>query len=188
MNLFIKKYILPSILGIIAAVLLLPVLTNADIFRNGKTWEGNTRVEFTPSVSDYGYTSIYNQAMDNWRGISSNVTFTTTGSHAYYDKYHVSTTSSDGLLGRIVPYISSGNTTNLNSEWGYVRVYVFENTFAENGYSNTDRLATATHEVGHSIKLAHPSGDVSSNMNQGIGKPSSPTSYDRSELRRKWGN
>lgn len=45
---------------------------------------------------------------------------------------------------------------------------------------------TATHEFGHINSMAHTS--KSSVMNSGLSKVSTLTSFDKTEMKRKWGN
>lgn len=52
--------------------------------------------------------------------------------------------------------------------------------------SEAERTSNATHEIGHSLKLAHPVGNVTSVMKQGI-QSRGPSSYDKTELKNKWG-
>lgn len=184
----LKRTILPFFLGLLIVTIAFPIISKADIWSGSKTWAGYTRLVYTPSVASFGYTSIYNEATNNWTGKSTKVTFSRgNGTHANDDKYHVANTSTPNLLGRIVPY--NGNQVGTGNYWGYVRVYVYDNTFNKLNYSRSQRVATATHEVGHSLKLAHPSSStVSSVMHQGSKKALKPTSYDVQELKRKWGN
>jgi len=185
-----KNFLLPFVLGVFVVIISFPLVSKADFWGGGKTWDGHARVEYTPSVASYGYTNIYNAAVNNWRGLSSKVTITVgVGSHPNDDKYHVAETSTPNLLGRIVPY--NGSEVGSTNYWAYVRVYIYDNTFNNFRFDEDERIGTATHEIGHSLKLAHPlSKSVSAVMHQYDDRDGvvSPTSYDISELRRKWGN
>ena len=169
-------------------LLITPIQTAlADYWKGGKTWGGVTIYEFDSSVYDYtyDYEDVYNQAISNWEGISSEVSFTE-GEHKYADKYYVGKSSIEGLLGRMDPYSASG-ITSLDKNWNYTKVHIFDNNMKSYGMTKAQRISNATHEIGHSLKLAHPTQTVTSVMNQGI-QSIGPKSYDKSELKDKWGN
>jgi hypothetical protein len=165
---------------------------HADYWAGTKTWGGITVYNYDSSVSTYGYSTIYDDARTNWTGISSGVAFSN-GTHTNADKYYVGITSSPTLLGQIIPYDGSGNSTSLTGSWHHVNVSIYDNTMDNYNMSRAERVGNATHEVGHSLKLAHPGSvnplpsPVTSIMNQGI-QSIAPTSYDKQELKATWGN
>ena len=181
-----KRYF--ASLGFLTLVLLLSPVQNAlaDYWKGGKTWDGVTIYEFDSSVYDYkyDYENVYNSAISNWEGISSAVSFTE-GEHRYADKYYVGNSSVQGLLGRMDPYSAVG-LTSLDKNWNYTKVHIFHNNMDSEGMTKAQRISNTTHEIGHSLKLSHPTRNETSVMNQGIQKIG-PTSYDKSELRSKWG-
>ena len=53
--------------------------------------------------------------------------------------------------------------------------------------TNAQKTANMVHELGHLQKLAHPTTTQTSIMNQGI-QSIGVTTYDKSEIKSKWGN
>jgi len=106
-------------------------------------------------------------------------------------------TFSDGALGETVPYDMSGNIiTNSNIDWYWADVRINSSTATSVWGSAALRPArvekTARHEIGHVLKLAHPtctSTSTMSVMRQGwpAGNISDTVvSHDRTALRSKW--
>jgi len=54
--------------------------------------------------------------------------------------------------------------------------------------TTAQRTSNATHEIGHTLSLAHPTNTVvlESVMKTGI-QSTGPQTYDHNELKRKWG-
>ncbi|TKI57572.1 hypothetical protein E8L90_20090 [Brevibacillus antibioticus] len=174
-------------LGIATLLLIVPIQSAlADYWGGGKTWAGVTVYEFDSSVYNYSYDygKVYNQAIRNWEGISSKVSFVSR-THENSDKYYVGETSIQGLLGRMDPYNGS-RMASINSSWSSTKVHIFHNNMDAFNMSEAERISNATHEIGHSLKLAHPVGNVTSVMKQGI-QSRGPSSYDQTELKNKWG-
>lgn len=157
----------------------------ADIWSGGKYWDGVAIVQYDNSVSTYGYATNYDSAMGNWKNISSKVDLIK-ASHDAADIYYVGETASSTTIGRIIPYDSYGRVADLNSKWYRVTVHMYDNTMKSFNMTSAQITSNATHEIGHSLKLAHPSGTIGSVMNQGI-QSIGPTVYDKNELKRKWG-
>ncbi|RKJ50458.1 hypothetical protein D7X33_32605, partial [Butyricicoccus sp. 1XD8-22] len=68
----------------------------------------------------------------------------------------------------------------------YAKAYIYNNVMNNFNMTNSQRVSNATHEIGHTLKLAHPTDDsVVSVMRQGI-RSIGPTTYDYNELDRKW--
>lgn len=165
-------------------------VVSADLFSGGRT-SGIFEVYYDKSVSNYGYTTIYDDAYYQWNGITAKVSLSkTTSTTNYPDKYYVGETSTPGLLGQMTPYKkdSNGNIVkaSLDETWLYSTVAIYDNTMDSANMTRAERVGNATHEVGHTLSLAHPSIVVESIMNQGI-QDIAPTTYDKDELRRKWG-
>ncbi|MBO9609666.1 MAG: hypothetical protein J7639_27165 [Paenibacillaceae bacterium] len=177
---------LVSIAFVLLSFLSLASISYADYWSGSKTWGGTTIYQYDSSVSSYGYGPHYDAAIANWTSISSMVTFTS-GSHSNADKYYIGETSEAGLLGRIVAYNASGDPTSDNGNWHHVNVSGYHNNMESYSMSYAERISNLTHEVGHSLKLAHPSTSQTSVMNQGI-QSIGPSTYDQNELKAKWGN
>lgn len=185
-------------------MMLFPSISHADIFTGNKAGNGNIQAFFSSSVDSYGYTTIYRTAQDRWRGISNNVTLNRTlSTNGFPDLYNISGARREGasggrLLGQAVPHSSAGSQVGVNTNWEYVVITLYHNNYEDLGMNTNQRIATAVHEVGHSLKLAHPESQVgsqrepldgrSSIMVQGIKNATYPQGYDEVELRRKWGN
>ncbi|MFB4159794.1 hypothetical protein ACE1TF_07930 [Geomicrobium sp. JSM 1781026] len=201
-----KKFLFISILAIIMAV---PSVSLADTFSNSRIDGGQVHAYFNGSVSNYGYTNIYQQSLESWNGISSVVSVTRTHSssaHPYYDRYNVSGARPSGsggglLLGTINAFNISGNQTTHHSPWGHATVTLYHNNIINVLNTSYFQRNVAIHEIGHTLKMAHPESQSGFNymplngqtsiMTQTGDRPSqatAPHNYDRSELRRKWGN
>ncbi|WP_144941340.1 hypothetical protein [Paenibacillus sp. 32O-W] len=182
-----KKYLSVTVVSIFVVVLFSQIAF-ADIWGGNKYWNGITIVEYDDSVANYGYTEHYDEAMENWRNISSQVTLQK-ASHQYADRYYVGNTDDATLLGVVIPYTISGKKLGYESNWsaGYATAIIYDNTMNSYNMTYAQKVSNATHELGHTLKLAHPSSTQVSVMNQGI-QSIGPTTYDKNELKRKWGN
>ena len=113
--------------------------------------------------------------------------------------------NNDGTLGETIPRRSDGSIANENENWASVSIVMNTKSDAFSGASNPTAAAKKTfiHEVGHTLKLAHPQKGYSISghsynglpravMNQGF--PNSTTvastvvSHDRTNLIAKWGS
>lgn len=141
---------------------------------------------FDNSVRGRNYSYYYAHAVSQWQNTSSkvNLYYRTSGRR---DTYYVGDTTSTAI-GRMIPYNRLGHITCLNCDWGSTRLYLYDNNIRSNSWTYTNILATATHEVGHSLKLKHPPSGTHSIMRQGRKDFTSSTSTDKRNLRRKWGN
>jgi len=182
------------------------VIRPLDTWCGGKTGNGTSATYYDASVSSsqwgFDYTSTFDQARAQWSGISSRVALNKTSSTANNpDKYYVGNTSSAGLLGLTTPYIYRNGvlvdgSQNLDDVWEKTNVSIYDNTFQQNGFTATERLGTATHELGHSLKLAHPGqgscrvtaipDGTTAVMVQGR-KAYGVQQYDKRELKAFWG-
>lgn len=161
----------------------------------------NLNAYYDSSVDTYGYAGTYDLARQNWLGISSKASvYRTYSTSNYPDKYYVGTTATDNY-GITLPYDETATgfvyETGYSSIWKYVTISLYANNMPSTSWSSTNRAATATHEVGHSLKLAHPgngservravpSGQKSV-MEQGK-KDYYVQPYDVTELLWKWGS
>ncbi|PIC70765.1 hypothetical protein CSV77_07545 [Sporosarcina sp. P16b] len=184
---------------IIWFMMLFPSVSHADIFPRNRADNGHVQAFFSSSVATYGYTTIYRTAQDRWRGISSNVTLERTlSTNGSPDLYNVSGLRKEGagggrLLGQAAYYSASDSPTGNQTDWQYVVITLYHNNYEDLKMTPNQRIATAVHEVGHTLKLEHPGPQVplngrSSIMVQGIKDATYPQGYDEIELRRKWGN
>lgn len=163
-------------------------------------------------------TSVYNSATA-WNNISNNVHV-----QVYFDSLPSSYSNSNtaypimvygqvmngGVLGQTVPYNVHGNKGEevANDDWSFVFIYINNSVNAFSSATNPTTAAKMnfTHEVGHALKLAHPTKKSSiaghtydgypyAVMNQGYpksaGGPSQvssiPTWHDTECLTYKWG-
>jgi Zn-dependent peptidase ImmA (M78 family) len=100
------------------------------------------------------------------------------------------TTSESGLLGQTFYYKKIlGFEVNVShdSNYDYARIFFYTNTFDTYNATDAQKTHTIAHELGHSVKLAHPTSVQTAVMNQGL-LSLTVTDYDKSELKRKWGN
>ncbi len=154
-----------------------------------------------------------NIARTQWNNVGANVTVvrvsaknSTSGTET--DNYWIGA-GERGLWGEVVPFIRNGTTVyevpatseNLNARWAKADVKLYPDQMTADGMTDTNRLATTIHEVGHSLKLAHPtdpsqSGACASTTPVPAGKETvmrqdfkdfGVQEYDRNELIKKWG-
>ncbi len=138
------------------------------------------------------YKNIFGSALSNWLAISSNINYSwgNSSNQSRDDEYYATTTSTAGLLGYTEPMkkiLFINVDADVNENWDFCRVYIYTNQMDANNMTDAQKISNATHEIGHSLKLAHPTSSHTSVMNQGI-QSIGPTDYDRSELISKWGN
>lgn len=133
---------------------------------------------FRHNEKTYNYRDIYDTARFRWNNRSGiNLT---KNSHSWSDVYYVGTTSDSGLLGRVYPLNGSLDFVSMDSYWLFVKVYIYDNTMNNFKMSPNQRSSNATHEVGHTVKMKHPTSYTGSSvMRQGI-QSIGPTSYDYS--------
>ncbi|RKP54416.1 hypothetical protein D7Z26_13775 [Cohnella endophytica] len=150
------------------------------------------------SVASYGWGSIFDSGRSNWGGISSKVSIGKTTSTANYpDKYYVGQTSNANLWGFAPAYKKDANgnivLADVNYDtWLYCTVSAYENTIKLNqpgGLTTSQTISSVTtHEIGHTLSLGHsPSSETSVMVSAGATN-FSPTNYDKTELKSKWGN
>ncbi|WP_432356097.1 hypothetical protein [Sporosarcina sp. A2] len=168
-----------------------PISASADYFANtrsfyGVSYHSSVDTKFTDGGVTYSYRSLFDEARPKWHNKAPGVNLTRT-THTWSDTYYVGSTSDPTMVGRIFPYNGSYDNVGLDAYWLYVNVYVYHNKFNEFKYSKAKRLATMTHEVGHSVKMKHPASYTGSSvMHQGPAKATSPTTWDINELNKKW--
>lgn len=172
-----------------ALLYLNPKISYADIHSNTRVFNGvtlNSSVNnsFIINGTTYYYSNVWEQARKNWHGqagISLNYS-----THNWADKYYVGTTSEPNLIGRVFPVNGYLDYVGMDDYWIFVNAYIYSNTMDSKNMSYAQRISNATHEIGHTLKLKHPTDSTKSSvMKQGI-QSIGPTSYDYSELKRKW--
>lgn len=194
-------------------------ITQQNTWCNGRYGSGGRiAAYYEGSVSNYfpsgvNYTNVYDSARAQWSGISSNVAVNKTSSTLNTpDKYYVGTTATPFLFGRITTFYYDyyGNlvqsdpqnitSEDTNSNWVKTHVSLYDNQMNNYGLTTTQRVYVATHEIGHTLKLAHlddtltctqtplPSGERSV-MQSGDGNVLNwgVQPYDKRELKAKWG-
>lgn len=164
------------------------------------TWGGTTSLNsskyielyYDSSVSSNGFTAMFGSALEEWTGISSqmkgiwHVSSHTTNSTTAF----VTTTSQSGVLGMTLPYkkvLGIGVLTGNHSDWDYTEISIYYNQMNLESMTTPQKVKTIAHEMGHVQKLGHPSTTQVSIMNQGIAT-TTVQSYDRQEIKNKWGN
>lgn len=188
-----RKAFLGSIF-VLVALMLIVQSAMATTFSGGQP-DGKFNAFYDSSVSSYGYTPHYDAARAKWNATATSVNIgKTTSTSSYPDKYYVGTaTNPPGscLLGQIAPYkLSGGSVVSASSSdtWMYSTVAIYHNSMTECVSMSYDEVVSnATHEVGHSLALAHTTGTTSASvMYQGI-QSIGPTTYDKNEIIGKWG-
>lgn len=151
-------------------------------------------------MSTYGYTSSIDAGRQSWNGISSKVNIgkTTDKTANSTDEVYVGTSKTADLLGQAMPYTVSWPKNFLTPpdlyDWDYSVVSFYHNNISTRNMNTPNlRKHIAAHEFGHALGLAHTTG---SNASKSIMKDYSnesetmfePQTYDKSELKRKYGN
>ncbi|WP_420594244.1 hypothetical protein [Deinococcus sp.] len=182
------------------------VIHQLDTWCGGKEGNGISATYYDSSVSSsqwgFNYVTTFDQARAQWGGISSRVALNKTSSTANNpDKYYVGNTAVADRLGITTPYIYKNGvlvdgSQNLDDVWAKANVSIYDNTFKQNSFTTTERLGTVTHELGHSLKLAHPgqgscrvapiSAGATAVMVQGR-KAYGVQQYDKQEIKAFWG-
>lgn len=188
-----KSYIAVIVLSFLA-VSTFSQTANADHYPGGPT-TGQRVAYYSDSITNYGYNSLFNRGRASWGNISTKVQilYTPTASTTS-DRYYVGTTATPGLLGLMTPFKNVNGQVReatISETWTYAAVSAYHNQIRDFGLSDDQIVAmVASHEIGHSLGLAHSPTQVYTVMR---GQPNVlysnlPTDYDKSELRRKWGN
>jgi hypothetical protein len=157
---------------------------------------------YDSSVASYGYTSHYDDGRNNWNALFvPGVAITkTVNNFSTADEYYVGTSSSVGQLGhaayykRILGVVVPASTSDT---WEYSVLSLYHNNVstATTGSGGTSKpgltraeivSSVTTHEIGHSLALAHSPTGVSSVMTANDITNFPPTSYDKSEIEAKW--
>lgn len=195
----ISKVIIPSLIALLVIITVIPS-ANATVF-SYKRATGVFNAYYDDSVSAKGYTTQFDWARSKWSGISSKVSIgKTNNATTSTDQYHVGDNPVAHYYGQTYFTNKNGNIVDPNiKNWDYSIIFVYHNNMVEDDMNNdTNKKNITTHEVGHSIGLAHTneiSGTLraSSVMTSGSDpfvnhNVTSPSDYDKDELKYKWGN
>lgn len=198
------------------------IATLAIQVASGDCWYGGRRnlgiinayydasvINYSSTPSNYNYEVILDEARDAWGGISANVSITRTYTLVNNpDKYYVGESATPYVLGMFTPYrriFGATFSANLNDDWTYCTVSLYDNEIEDANLSYEQcRSSVGMHEIGHTLKLAHPADDTSSGdgterqdipvppgeipvMHRSAITDYSPTPYDQQELTAKWG-
>lgn len=190
-----QKLIFSSILFLTALIIMVQT-TFATTFSGGRP-SAKFNAYYDSSVATYGYTSNYDSARSNWNALSNSVNIGKQNNTTDYpDKYYIGTTVNEPdscLLGQQIPYrknilgviVGASNSQT----WVYSTVAMYHNSMTDClGYnmSNAQITSNATHELGHTLALDHPTTTSSSVMKQGV-QSIGPQSYDFFDIAAKWG-
>ncbi|MBN7774463.1 hypothetical protein [Clostridium aminobutyricum] len=164
----------------------------ADTFTGGRS-SAVYKAYFDSSVSSYGYSPHYMAGMSNWNNISSKVSLSiTTSTSDYPDKYYIGNTATNGLWGQTAIYkknlLGQIVTAQTTDTWVYSTIVLYDNQMKAYNMNAAEVKSTATHEVGHTLSLAHTTASVESVMREGAIQFIGPTTYDITQLKAKWGN
>lgn len=143
-----------------------------------------------------GSSSIASTAASQWNGASSKASYTYSSATNQYGSTakvvtHFNSTNQplSGDLGVIYPYKTWTGTsaTSATSSDTWVKVIAYQYK-ADSLNTDAKRIATATHELGHGLSMAHPPGTSTlSIMVQGVKTDYSTQLYDKLSLQQKWG-
>lgn len=179
---------------------LLPSLTlistpsYGDLQEGGRT-NAHIYYKLDQSAQNFGYAPHLKAAAEQWNGITPAVSLSpledqATQNGTLPDLYCVSNSRIEGLLGAHLPYSKSAfgklKPAKESDSWQFSAIMLYHNNMKAYQLSYREKVSNAAHEIGHSLALSHPTGQERSIMRQGI-QVIAPTSFDRFELRRKWG-
>ena len=186
-----------TIIAVVSLVLcLLPAATAlADAYH---LYPGGYDPIFVSSLSyvlsggdSYYQQNIMSAGANQWNGISSNVYVWLYASGARMSIYK-SSTPLDSVYGEMIPYkrniLGLIVVASLTDVWWCTDCKGFDNTMTLDGFTDAQKKATFSHEIGHALSLDHTM-DLATRevMDQGRFKALSPTSVDRGHLTLKWG-
>ncbi len=143
-----------------------------------------------------GSSSYASTAASQWNGVSSNASFTYDNSQGPYGYnanvityFNLYDSPSSGLLGKTYPYKNwtgaSASLATTNDKWVKAVVYQYKNSSLN---TETKRKHTCTHELGHTLGVAHPSSkSTKAVMQQGALSFYNLKNYDKNSLKAKRG-
>ena len=136
--------------------------------------------------------SIAQTAVAQWNGKSSRAGISSaspTNPRRVTTRFNAHRPPTSGALGLMSPFKSGGARASTSERWATATVYQYTNSLLN---TTAKRTATATHELGHALSVAHPPSTNSTAqrtavMRQGVKTSSTLTSYDTGSLIAKWG-
>lgn len=184
----LSKYILVG--SLLSAALL---LTSPSVKAN--YWAGGFATGvLTYGVGPGGSASIASTAVQQWNGVSSKVKLSYSSATNQYGStasivtyFNSERSATTGQLGRMYPYSSytgiSASPASDNSVFVKALAFQYVDPLLN---SDTRRIGTATHEIGHALSLDH----VWTNavMEDGVKDFYTLKSSDINNLKWKWGN
>lgn len=182
------KLIVTSLSILLFGLICFSSVVKADFFPGGRKNNAAPYAYYHSTVSGYGYTGNYDAGRSYWNSSSKVNIKKTNGTIGRPDLYYIGTTSTPGLIGRIIPCNSAGVQVSTGSYWDYATVFMYDNQMkALSNYTNSRINYNAAHEIGHTLKMAHVTSPYNSVMVQGwYNIPSSLTNYDSGEINKKW--
>ncbi|MDT0124904.1 hypothetical protein Q9R46_19725 [Paenibacillus sp. RRE4] len=173
--------------AVVLATISISSIVSADYWPKGRS-SAKFNAYYDSSVSSYGYTSAFDAGREGWNGISSNVAIGKTSSTSgLNDKYYVGTTTNSRLVGQASYYSPSGTPVDREALRAYSTVALYHNTLDDKFPGVEYRTSAATHEIGHTLSLGETTPNVNSVMQPLLQKIGVQT-YDKNELKAKWGN
>lgn len=186
-----------KLITLILAGVLMTVTTTiyATTFNHIHEGGGKFSAYYDSSIASYGYTSHFDFARNSWAGISPNVAISKSSSRGSgIDEYYVGTSGTPHNYGLSLPYrgvFGKGiRVSPTTSNWTYSVISVYDNNLQADGLKNSTNIRhTTTHELGHSLGLAHTadtSNQALSVMTEGSLADRSintPSAYDKNQLR-----
>lgn len=199
----------------------IPQSVSANYWDGGRTNGVKGSVWYSDSVASYGYTGHFDKGRAYWNATPEVNLWRNPTRLRYSDAYYVSSWKEGNHAGSNSYIYGFANgyqywygtdmnySVGNNVYWDFALVRIYHGAMntdgAEPKLNYYERIKVAAHEIGHSIKIAHPddkSGkepvldkNMFSIMNQGrleIMKPGTPyesiTTYDKQTVTKKWGS
>ena len=153
----------------------------------GKYTTGNLTWKFAGSYSKTTQEKLIAYPK-KWSALSSNLNLTKEGDSYKYSRfrirYNLTKPPLAGLLGQTFLFTKEGSELGINDRWWKVTCSVYKNSSA----SSVNKHATLIHEAGHAFSMAHCSHSEKQHiMHQGLKSYTAVSSYEKDELRKKWG-
>lgn len=181
---------------LVASTLYFTILFSAIVVKAEHFSGGFGSGKLTVGPGSGSSASITKTALAQWNNVSSKVKLTYSTSTNMYGPtanivtyFNTNNPPTAGLLGQLVPYKSwtgtSASVATTKDRWVKAVAYQYKTS---NLNTTTRQTATATHELGHGLSVAHPPASNSTAvMRQGIKNSYSLTTYDKNSLKNKWG-
>ena len=146
-----------------------------------------------PSALKYyatGTTSYATEAIAQWNGVSSKVKISKASKQSDSNiliSCNYAESPSTGVLGK-TSLAKDGKPVSTSSTWDHAVCIQYK---SDDLKTANNRIATATHELGHALSLKDNNNTVYVDapiMSQGVKASYKLTSADKSALKQKWGN